>query len=305
MADDPNIYIIDEKTGKAMIHEASGEKIRLDMWEQDPIDVDIPAAQTDADIEALGLSEFLPDEEEQTIQMEGSRQLEEVLSWRIIAELWRRFPRKFTLIEAHPGGGSYNCLGLVTKGSSPQFAIDVNRDGGSVHIHKAAFGLSDDMTIISNWVSRMLQPKPERFLDEIAKEARLVTPKKLPPSTPATIVYRFIADFLTHSAGRLDKWECRNGYEDTSGYGGGKRENLFKQFPNLRKDDSLRHTMLFLEQYEYNFWFLLKNETPVLCLDTSGMAYRTDGTSYDVGRMYKGKRRIWPLIFEVAGDVLP
>ena len=63
--------------------------------------------------------------------------------------------------------------------------------------------------------------------------------------------------------------------------------------------------MLFLEQYEYNFWFLLKNETPVLCLDTSGMAYRTDGTSYDVGRMYKGKRRIWPLIFEVAGDVLP
>ena len=105
--------------------------------------------------------------------------------------------------------------------------------------------------------------------------------------------------------GRLDKWECRNGYEDTSGYKGGKREHLFKEFPSLRKEENLRHTEPFIDKYEYSFWFLLKNEAPVLCLDTSGIAYRTNGNFYDLRSMYKDKRRIWPLIFEVAGDLLP
>ena len=65
MADDPNIYLIDDETGEARIHTASGEKYRLDMFEQDPTDAVPPptSAQTDADIERLGLSEFLPDEE--------------------------------------------------------------------------------------------------------------------------------------------------------------------------------------------------------------------------------------------------
>ena len=309
MADDPKIYLIDPETGKAHTT-ADGTKMKLSYFTNDPEDEFFGKstdAEIDADIERLGLSEFLPDqiEEEETIHVEDIRQLEEVLSWRIVTELWRRFPSDFTLIEAHPGGGQGDCLMLVIDGPVKMFAIDVNRGGGSMHICKEAFGLGDDTTLVSDWVNRMLQPKPERFLDEICKEARLVSPKPLPPSTPATIVYRFIADFLTHSIGRLDRWECRNGYADTSGYGGGKRNNLFKEFRSLAKEDNLRHTKTFHGEYAYNFWFLLKNETPILCLDTTGMAYRTDGSSYDLVRMYKDERRIWPLIFEVAGDMFP
>ena len=252
---------------------------------------------------------FLADEaivEDRAVHMEQSRQLEEVLSWRFVNEFWRRFPNKFTLIEAHPCSGQYDCLVLLTKGTSPQFAIDVNRGGGSVHVHKNAFGLGDDLILLSDWKGRMLAPKPEMFLDEVGQEARLVPPKKLPVSTPETIVYRFIADYLTHSVGRLERWECRNGYVDTSGYGGGgKRDHLFNKFPGLRKEESLRHTKLRLEEYAYNFWFLLKNDDPIICLDTTGMAYRTDGRYYDLRQLYKDERRLWPLITEVAGDVLP
>jgi len=226
------------------------------------------------------------------------------MSWRFITEFWRRFPNRFYLIEAHPGGGQYDCLVLLTKGKNPKFAIDVNR-GGSVHIHKNAFGLGDDITLHSDWLSRMLQPTSAEFLNEIAQEARIVPPKQLPASTPVTIVYRFISDFLTHSTGRLEKWECRNGYEDTSGYGGGQRHYLFEKFPGLRKEEILRQTEPFYGKYEYNFWFLLKNDVPVLCLDTSGVAYRIDGISHDLGFLYVSKRKIWPLIFEVARDILP
>ena len=234
-----------------------------------------------------------------------SRQLEEILSWRFITEFWRRFPKSFYLIEAHPCSGQYDCLVLMTKGKNPQFAIDVNRGGGSIHIHENAFGLGDDITLHSDWLSRMLQPTPAKFLDEIAQAVRLVPPKKLPTSTPETIVYRFISDFLTHAMGRLDKWECRNGYLDTSEYGGGKRANLFEKFPSLRKEENLRNIEPFFGEYEYNFWFLLKNDLPFLCLDKSGIVHRRDGSSIDLGHLYEGNRKIWPLIFEVARDILP
>ena len=174
-----------------------------------------------------------------------------------------------------------------------------------IEFHFKSDLLLENTSDYSDWVNRMLQPKPESFLDEIAREARLLPPKKLPSSTPATIVYRFVADFLSHSLGRMERWECRNGYEDTSGYGGGKREHLFEAFPSLRKEDDLRQAEPFLGEYAYSFWFLQKNDIPIMCLDTSGLVYRTDGSSYDLRVMYKVNRRIWPLIIEVAEDVLP
>ena len=188
-----------------------------------------------------------------------SRQLEEILSWRFVAEFWRRFPNRFILIEAHPGSGQYDALALVTKEETPRFAIDVNRGGGSVHIHKEAFGLGEDIILYSDWLGRMLQPSPAEFLDVICKEARLVPPKKLSASTPTTIVYRFIADFLAHSMGKLEKWECRSGYEDTSGYGGRKRQYLFDRFTSVCEGENLRKTKPFLSEYAYSFWFLIKN----------------------------------------------
>ncbi|HNY85931.1 MAG TPA: hypothetical protein PKN23_05490 [Candidatus Hydrogenedentes bacterium] len=164
-----------------------------------------------------------------------SRQLEEIVSWRFVTEFWRRFPESFDLIEAHPGGGQYDCLALLTKGENPSIAIDVNRGGGSVHIHKHALGLDGSMSMHSDWMERMLGPEPNKFLDEIAHEARLKVPKKRPASTAATLTYRYISDFLAHSIGRLEKWECRNGFEDTSGWGGGVRREFFESFPLLKK----------------------------------------------------------------------
>lgn len=239
--------------------------------------------------------------------MDVSRQLEEVLSWRFITEFYRRYPKRFRLIEAHPGGGQYDCLVLIieSKEGKPAFAIDVNR-GGSVHVHHHAFGnsSSDNIDLLGNWVELMLND-PRRLLDEVARKAGLALPKKLPASTPAIISYRFITEFLTHSIGRLETWHCRNGFFDTSeAFGGGRQEKYFRKFPSLTEKE-LRLTNPFFDFYEYNFWFLLKGGEPVLCLDTLGRAHDLSGHMTDLTKEYKKHRKIWPLITNVASDLLP
>jgi hypothetical protein len=236
----------------------------------------------------------------------ASPQLEEVLSWRFITELWRRCPDRFDLIEAHPCDGQYDCLALCTKGQNPAIAIDVNRGGGSVHIHKYALGLEGDMAYYPDWMARVLAPEPERFLDDIAREARLPVPKKLPTSTPAILTCRYISDFLTHSIGKREHWQCRNGFEDSSGFvGGGIRRMFFDKFSFLGVEELRKSGNPRWGHYEYNFWFLVKGEDPMLCLDTSGRVFRRDGTWHDLSKLYQRDRRIWALICATALDILP
>ncbi len=231
--------------------------------------------------------------------MNADQQITEIVSWRFVTELWRQWPKRFDLIEMHSGGGQYDCLALRTRGRDSATLIDVIR-GGSVHVHIAGERSYPD------WMARMLGPSPKIFLDEIADEARLPKAKKLPASTPATLTYRYIADFLPHSVGRLEKWQCRNGFEDSSGFVGCRvRRELFEQFPLLKKQDVVRYGTPIMEEYSYNFWFLLKDEAPVLCLDTSGRLFRNDGTCHDLPSLYQRDRRIWSLICETALDVLP
>ncbi len=44
-----------------------------------------------------------------------NQQLVEIASWRIVSELIRRHPEKFTVIETHPGGVQYDCLTLYDE----------------------------------------------------------------------------------------------------------------------------------------------------------------------------------------------
>jgi hypothetical protein len=237
--------------------------------------------------------------------MNKSRKLEEIVSWRLMTELWRRFPKHFDLIEAHPCSGQYDCLVLMTKGENPTFAIDVNRGGGSVHIHKNAFDLGSRMVTHSDWTGELLGKSPRRFIDSIANETGLNQPCKLPASTPATIAYRYIADFLTHSVSTLDSWTCLNGFNDSSGYDGGVRDSLFRKFPSLHDREVLEQCSGKYGYCEYSYWFLVKNGDPMLCVDINGRLFRPNGEFYDLKIVYKKERRIWPLIHQTAGDMLP
>lgn len=227
------------------------------------------------------------------------RQLEEVLSWRLITELWRRFPVGYCLIETHPGGGQYDCLSLIELDGRRTSILDANRAGGSVHVHHGRSPQS-----WPEWVERMLTD-PRRFLDEVTDAMGTETPANLPKSTPATVSFRFISELLTHAVGRLEKWECRNGCCDTSGYEGGKRTEWFTAFPAAHVNRNKKSVALGGLDLACGYWFLLKDAEPMLCLDVDGHLYTRDGRVDDLAATYAKHGRIWPVIAETALEFLP
>ncbi len=55
----------------------------------------------------------------------------------------------------------------------------------------------------------------------------------------------------------------------------------------------------------YRFWFLLRNDQPVLCLEITGVAWTLAGETYNLLETYKKNRRMWPLVMQAAGHLLP
>jgi hypothetical protein len=133
----------------------------------------------------------------------------------------------------------------------------------------------------------------------------LTHPSPLPRSTPATITFRFVCEFLTHAIGRLERWECRNGYYATSGYGGGKRAEFFSEFPQLSADLPIVEFANGRIDSTYLYWFLLRDNEPQVCIDTGGQLYKTNGEVHDLAAIYSNAKRIWPIIAELALEVLP
>lgn len=226
-------------------------------------------------------------------------QLIEIASWRIVSELQRRYPDKFKIIETHPGGGQYDCLSLHDM--NRRHIADFNRQG-RLHI----FERFDKKFLPEPWDiwTDMFQTYDQkRILDTVSNMLGLPIPAKLPISTPTTLVYRFISEFLTHGAFGIHKLMCRNGYMDTS-YDSCVSSD-FKKFPEAQ-----RRLAVILEsdlQYDsaYRFWFLYRDKNPILCLETTGRVWTQKGNSFDLMDIYSLKRSIWHVISCVAGDVLP
>lgn len=231
--------------------------------------------------------------------MTQCQQLDEALSWRLVTELWRRFPDRYCLIETHPGGGQHDCLSLIKFADGLQSVLDVNRGGGRVHVH-----VGQSPQSWQEWADRMLT-EPGQFLDEIETAIGISPLKTLPKSTPTTICFRYICEFLTHAIGRLERWECRNGFQDTSGYGDGKLESWFNRFPGIETRQPPKRLADGKLDVAYSYWFLVNNEEPVLCLDTDGRVYTLGGDLHDLVAIYAKRKRLWPVIAETAIALLP
>ena len=152
---------------------------------------------------------------------EPSRQLVEIASWRMVAEMVRRHPG-IRVIESHPGGGMYDCLDLILADDPAALTprITVNRVG------RAHFRLDTEAPAHSwddFWCEYLAADDSREIIRRMEALAGLAAPRRLPVSTAAVVTYRFIAAFLAHSAFGLERWECRSGRYDTSGPGGPSR----------------------------------------------------------------------------------
>ncbi len=234
--------------------------------------------------------------------MNLNRQLIEAASWRIVSEFLRRHPKRFRLIETHPGGGQYDCLSLYTLDNLRHVA-SFNR-AGRLHVFWRPCGDGREVEPFDVWEAMAEAWDPKSLLDQVCERIGVPVPAKLPSSTPEVVVYRVIAAFLTHSVFGVTEWECRNGFLDSSGMEGGVWKD-FQYFPGAQARLAVRLGDDILKQPAYRFWFLRKGNEPMACLEKTGTAWTRDGRTFDLPALYKQHKRIWPVVFEVLGDQLP
>jgi hypothetical protein len=227
-------------------------------------------------------------------------QLIEIASWRMVSELHRRHPNKFTVIETHPCSGQYDCLSLFD--TEQRHIADFNRKG-RLHVFDK-FDHNQPPEPFDIWRETFSEHNVKDTLDKISLMLGLSIPSKLPPSNASTLVYRFITEFLTHSAFGIHRWECRNGVFGTSGYGGG----VASAFDNFEKAQIRLRLLLptdALREPAHCFWFIYKNKTPVLCIETNGTVWNKNGNEFKLADLYSSKHRMWEIVMEIAGDLLP
>ncbi|MGZ0172752.1 MAG: TY-Chap2 family putative peptide chaperone [Planctomycetales bacterium] len=156
------------------------------------------------------------------------------------------------------------------------------------------------------WRDALSAEDQSKTVDGICRRIGLTVPTNLPACTPVVLAYRFVAEFLSGTAFDRSRWECRSGFLDSSGFEGCIiRTKLFDAFPGAEERLQVRTEDDFLENSAYRFWFILRNSEPVLCLETTGTIWNLGGDSLNIPKTYQVRRRLWPLITEIAGDLLP
>ena len=227
-----------------------------------------------------------------------NKQLKEIITWKILSQFVRRYPDRFRIIETHPCSGQYDCISVYS--SSGEHVADFNRNG-RLHIFQ------DDYPKKAADIWQMLVVEQfQDALDLLCHALGLKIPKHRPASTPSVISYRFMSACLSFSCFGYNRYKWVNGILDTSGFDGGVRKE-FSRFKDA--SDHLRRltegmseaAKQFPGHPAYDFWFLLMNDNPVLCVHTEGLVFKYDDQN-DLVKMYKKHKRLFPLVVFCMSD---
>lgn len=185
------------------------------------------------------------------------RHYAEMASWQVAAELVRRHPEKFVVIETHPGGGQYDCLSIYERrgdGDGPKFPnfAHLNRIPRG-HITSRGWGVEADRL---NWVDVL-------FADDLRNEViipledygAITSPSHSPPTTPSSIGVRLIAEVLSLRVATRKPLTALNGVADSS-YGSGIRGELFAEFPAITNVVSESEDFDIETVPAYRYWFV-------------------------------------------------
>ncbi|MFG1636984.1 TY-Chap2 family putative peptide chaperone [Pseudonocardia alni] len=221
-------------------------------------------------------------------------------SWWLASELVRRHPHLLVL-ETHPGGGQYDCLTLVERGSvAPVGLLQLNR-AGRMHVepHLGQFEPVE-------WIEMLTTDDGHSALRTLEQRAGLRPPVPRAPATgPHTLSYRVLARILASLVDDRHAWDVRNGQLDSSGYGGGPRPGL-DRFPSVREGLCDVRASDLLGEPAYRFWLLLRAEDAVAVLDTDGRVHFTDRDPVELLPVYRENgSRLTTLVGRVFGHVLP
>ena len=211
-----------------------------------------------------------------------SRRMREVYSWKLVAEFARRHPNFGTLIEAHPGGGQYDCLAFCREGS---MSLAINRVGSITFLDG---GPDDRIDSREVWEKGLEEEGIRKVLDQMSELVGLRIPSPLPSTTKEALTYRVVSVFMSALVFDKRSWQCLNGMDDTAGYSNQEiRDAWFDRFPEAKENLRITEKNDFSKIPLYRFWFILCDDAPVACLSKNAVAYLRSGETVDLMSKYR------------------
>ena len=228
-----------------------------------------------------------------------------------MTEIARRSPEDLRMLEAYPGEGLYDCMGLMDGSGRPLLSLTRS---GTLRLHATLEG--ETLSVVrEDFFTEMVRKgfPMSHCVHRLCAALRIPSYKLLPSTTPAILTYRYLAALLEQAALASRAWECRSGYVYGNehgigicdGMGAGERGD-FSLFPlakkRLRASPRQEHGG---RVPAHAFWFLYVDGEPKLCLSEEGKVWDRDFNEADLVPAYAQRHRIWPLVTETAASVLP
>jgi hypothetical protein len=148
--------------------------------------------------------------------------------------------------------------------SESRGSINLNRNG-RIHVLDRFDGRRSDWEP-TEW-GDYFRADPREFLVKLEAGAGLPAPSQLPSATPMTLTLRVLATIAATGVKSVHPIEIVPGMIDTSGYGGGPNEDAFESFPAIPRE--LRVSQGTHLDGEYRFWFVYRDDVPVLAFEQS------------------------------------
>lgn len=216
-----------------------------------------------------------------------SHSLRQACAWWVGAELVRRHPDDLFIIETHPGGGQYDCVTVIKRGKqrgpSDLTLLNMNKNLGG-HF-QTAYETEERF----NWLDVLLTTDRRReVVEQIERLHDLPSPTNTPPTTHKSIGPRLISGFLQRTALGPRNWLAENGVADSSAWGSGVRESLFKSVPGMASASKQKLPDDLLGVPGYRFWFLCQMSANVSENHSEGLLPPEFGVDTWTGHIWNG-----------------
>lgn len=232
----------------------------------------------------------------------------EARAWRIATQLVRRAPAELLLLETDFQDGFYRFLSVVPAGfagpaqAHRQRLADVNLHGAMVNL--PARTLPQDLDARVRDPVLLFDRAPAVYRD-LTQLMGLPDPKPLPPSTPQTLSYRFIVAWLQLHSSLGCPYRVWHGVSPA----GTVRAHDLAAFPGAELDPlgalpADRPVDLQRWHAAHEYWILAASDAPIACAGSDGVVLTTDGSSFDVQRLYHDSgRNIWSAVAAVRSHL--
>lgn len=204
------------------------------------------------------------------------------MAWRVVVALSRSTNTKVLVRGAYDDESNYSLV-VHFRDFSSEDCIEIQRDVLTVQCGNSRRTYYD-------WIDRK-NARPVAFINGLLEDLNvpILDDNATVAPTPELLSYQIISECLIQSVGSTHTWECRCGADNVYG----TRTHWFKDFPKIDLSKLAHSSEAAPEQ---QFWFILRNSVPVICVSTKGTIFTPHSYAYQAENLLALDRSAWHLV---------